>query len=418
MDKKITIFISSRFREFKELREKISNDRFSSMDLNIELNMLDHRGGTADTRSPSIASIEEAINSDVFILFLGESYKDNLDDSDREITYTHQEYQNAIKNGLDILAFPIGDCYNPNNRKLSTHPTFREFQDNILSNNTHTTADYTPTNYNIDEMYQKIYRSLKDFIINRVIKKHNNYSTNIKPLNREEGEFVDTIFGKLSNEIFVLLHQKHTHISSTVEQIHTKAHQRFEEHFYHFITPSTTISKSKYYATLGDKIGENIKNATQFQEAIGEIAKEHKLLLYINNFEDNTDDRALELSSAIRNLKNIYPNFHAILIGQEKLATMAYRSSATLSPLNNSIKAVFCNNATLEINNILAIIRELNPDNKEILKEYTEDKHIGYFDLYDTLKMRLFWCNIVTKGDDDRLYWRGKDTQEIISELI
>ncbi len=120
----------------------------------------------------------------------------------------------------------------------------------------------------------------------------------------------------------------------------------------------------------------------------------------------------------IRNLKNNYPNFHAILIGQEKLAKMVYRTDSTLSPLNNSIKEVFPNNAGLEITNLLALIRALSSAEYEWLKDYLESDNIGYFDLEDELKMKLFWCNIVTKQRNDKLVWRDKKTQNLFKALM
>ena len=161
MGKEIKIFISSRFYEFKELREKIKRERFSKLGIGLKLNMLDDRDGIADVRSPAIASIEEASNSDIFILLLGETYKGEID---TKKSYAHQEYEVAIKNNLQILAFPIGDCYNPKKLKLSTDILFKGFQEDVLENSKHITAPFTPSLYDVNEMYDKIYKSLKEYI--------------------------------------------------------------------------------------------------------------------------------------------------------------------------------------------------------------------------------------------------------------
>jgi hypothetical protein len=42
MSKDITIFISYRFYEFRELRDKIIKERFSKLDVGLKLNMLDN----------------------------------------------------------------------------------------------------------------------------------------------------------------------------------------------------------------------------------------------------------------------------------------------------------------------------------------------------------------------------------------
>jgi len=174
MSKEITIFISSRFNEFRELRDKIIKERFSKLDVGLKLNMLDDRDGIADARSPAVMSIEEAGDSDIFILLLGETYKEV---QDGEKSYTHQEYDMAIEKNLHILAFPIGDCYDYANQNLSTDDKlFREFQEAILVNSKHTTAPFSPSDYDVDEMYETIYQSLKAFIVNKLnslIKKKN-----------------------------------------------------------------------------------------------------------------------------------------------------------------------------------------------------------------------------------------------------
>jgi hypothetical protein len=101
MSKDITIFISSRFNEFRELRDKIIKKRFSKLgDIGLKLNMLDDREGIADARSPAVMSIEEARDADIFILLLGETYKE---EQDGEKSYTHQEYDMAIEKNLHIL---------------------------------------------------------------------------------------------------------------------------------------------------------------------------------------------------------------------------------------------------------------------------------------------------------------------------
>ena len=237
-------------------------------------------------------------------------------------------------------------------------------------------------------------------------------------IEKSDDEFLRDIFDNLSNEIFVLLHQKYTHTSLITKKIHSQAKTRFKKHFYHFVTPHTEISKTKYYQRLGELIGVEIKNITEFADAMGELAKKEKVLLYINNFEDNSDDRALELSTALRNLKENYYNFHAIIIGQEKLANMTYRSDATLSPLNNAIKKIFPNNAKLEKSNLIALVKSLESYDIAVMKDFVESEFIGDFDIGDTLKMKLFWCNILDKRDDGGLYWKDMDTCNIFRELI
>jgi len=159
----IFIFISSRFEEFSALRESISKNAFTGLsELGLKVNMLDYRKGLADARSPSVASIEEAKKSDIFILLIGETYGDTSKYNKK--SYTHLEYEIALTKGMKILAFPVGDCYNPANEKLSDNPLFKYWQESVLRNEIHITAPYTPTEYDVDELYAKIYTSLKELI--------------------------------------------------------------------------------------------------------------------------------------------------------------------------------------------------------------------------------------------------------------
>jgi len=176
----LKIFVSSRFREFEELRAKIAEDRFSRRnDGSIVLTMLDHREGIADTNSPDIASKHGAKTSDLFILLLGESYVDHMDSLEEgERSYTHREYDSAIQAGLKIIVFPIGDSYcHP--QKLSDNKTFRQFQEALLNKDdrNYTTAPPTPTQYNIDEMYRKIHLSFNEYMDNRARDEHNGQLT-------------------------------------------------------------------------------------------------------------------------------------------------------------------------------------------------------------------------------------------------
>ena len=51
MSKNITVFISSRFDEFKSIRNKISNEKFNVLaDIGLTVNMLDQKNGTANSR--------------------------------------------------------------------------------------------------------------------------------------------------------------------------------------------------------------------------------------------------------------------------------------------------------------------------------------------------------------------------------
>jgi len=101
------IFLASRFEEFKELRkilrEKINQYKF--------MKAIDLNNNEASTRSPLAESLFYAKKSEVMILLVGESYG-TIPDGE-ELSYTHLEYKEAIKDNSNtrVLVFCIGKSY-------------------------------------------------------------------------------------------------------------------------------------------------------------------------------------------------------------------------------------------------------------------------------------------------------------------
>ena len=164
----LKIFISSRFWEFEELRAKIAQEKFSKIDLGLEVELLDHRGGIADDRSPALMSIEKAGEADLFVLLLGESYQEEPYSGTE--SYTHQEYNKAKEKNIPILAFPIGDSYTSTPQQLSDYPLFSQLQEGVLRNHHyHTSAPPIANSCSVEEVYEKIYESVRDFMMRLVV---------------------------------------------------------------------------------------------------------------------------------------------------------------------------------------------------------------------------------------------------------
>jgi len=179
--KTIQIFISSVTKEFALLRNKIKSEKFSPSTDSLVINMIGDKGGGADSRGPLDASLEHTDDADIFILLLGETYGSVPDGKDK--SYTHLEYDEAIKEGKNILVFPIGDIYtHPHGIQYSTNTSFSKWQNNILNNsNTHTTATAFSSNDNIDKIYAYINQELHRHILQ-------NYNKNEKKLKRKKKE--------------------------------------------------------------------------------------------------------------------------------------------------------------------------------------------------------------------------------------
>lgn len=98
---------------------------------------------------------------------------------------------------------------------------------------------------------------------------------------------------------------------------------------------------------------------------------------------------------------------------------MSYNTDSTLSPLNNTIKYTFPNNARLEYPNVKAVWDSLDGLSQKHIRDHIDQEYIGMFDINDPLLNQLFWQNIGTKrGDDDRLYWKDSKTKNIFRGLM
>ncbi len=105
----INVFLSSRFEEFRELREKIIEEFKNMEQLGVKIiNLDDNR---ADVRPPLSRSLENIKKSDYMIFILGETYGDIQMKYSK--SYIHLEYEEATskQTKTKVLAYLIGDSY-------------------------------------------------------------------------------------------------------------------------------------------------------------------------------------------------------------------------------------------------------------------------------------------------------------------
>ena len=98
------IFIASRFREFEQLRQVIS-DRILRYKF---LEPIDLNNNQATHRSPLNESLFHAKKAEVMILLIGESYG-SIPDSHSK-SYTHLEYEEAVKESSNT---PLCESFRP-----------------------------------------------------------------------------------------------------------------------------------------------------------------------------------------------------------------------------------------------------------------------------------------------------------------
>lgn len=125
-----TVFVSSRFDEFKDLR-RLLRERLGQNRL-IRCEVVDHSENYPDTRPPLARSLEAARSSDVFVLLVGETYGTVPPGHDR--SYTELEYEAAIArsgNARVLAYFFDGPDNGPRDPRVAA------FRKRIRENQTH-----------------------------------------------------------------------------------------------------------------------------------------------------------------------------------------------------------------------------------------------------------------------------------------
>lgn len=115
------VFIASRFEEFKEIREKLRKEL-----LDCNLYPIDLNDNQAVAHPPLSRSLQNVNESDIVILLIGDTYGEPPKGVVK--SYTHLEYEEAIKNGISVYPFAIGKSYKNNQISYSQNKKLEEWQ--------------------------------------------------------------------------------------------------------------------------------------------------------------------------------------------------------------------------------------------------------------------------------------------------
>jgi len=146
---KIKIFLSSRFNEFKDLREYIIQNGFKEIGLDIEIVALD-KEPLANILSPKKASIEGVEISNIYMLFLGKTY--GTTPRDDVVSVTHREYKVAKNLGLPVLVFLTND----EKREKKVEEFLKEIEESEI---------YGIISGDVKKDYKLVLKSLKEAIL-------------------------------------------------------------------------------------------------------------------------------------------------------------------------------------------------------------------------------------------------------------
>lgn len=151
---KITLFISSRFEEFFELKNALKETFNHSNNFHI----VDLNDGKADPRSPIERSLKSIQKADGIILLIGDTYGTIVPDYNG-LSYVHLEYLEAKKNKKPIYVFIKNNNYN-----IENNPLYDELIADLYKNHTLNTKPFNPNQ--IQESVNLIFSSIdqKDFL--------------------------------------------------------------------------------------------------------------------------------------------------------------------------------------------------------------------------------------------------------------
>lgn len=123
------VFLASRFGEFEKIREKIKEELLSC---NMSVIALDDNKAVA--HSPIERSLQNVRDANIFILLIGDTYGGIPNGYLK--SYTHLEYEEALKNNKSIYVFAIGKSYKNGLINYSSIPNMAKWQRDLEENHT------------------------------------------------------------------------------------------------------------------------------------------------------------------------------------------------------------------------------------------------------------------------------------------
>jgi hypothetical protein len=156
---KTSVFISSRFEEFKELRIILSSKISNYPSLN--LTAIDLNNDRVSSRPPLEESLLNLRRADFMILLVGDTYGETAPGFKK--SYTQLEYYEAVKenSNVRIMVFFLGKSYNLENKRAlpAENVTFDKWRKQLMDNHIIGFLDYMKTN---EELADIIFEKFKD----------------------------------------------------------------------------------------------------------------------------------------------------------------------------------------------------------------------------------------------------------------
>lgn len=227
----------------------------------------------------------------------------------------------------------------------------------------------------------------------------------------------------LAKRLLVLFSQDFTDI--TQEQALIKQHMQyfFQEGFCAVSIPFSVSDEVEYFHSLAHDCGlvQGIAHVNDWRNAIKAKLESHpnqKLLLFITNIEEGNLELDRKFAQVVRSLVGEFPNFYAIFIGRQKLASLVY-DKGDLSPLNTATE-IFFDDAKVVFNHA-EIIQEFQALKKEreIVCSYLDDNWQVSWSTWSESQLinALFWRNILVKRHG-KYGWRDEVIKQVAKEVL
>jgi Uncharacterized enzyme of heme biosynthesis len=129
-----TVFLASRFEEFRELRKALRDKLSSYNSQAVRIEVVDLNDGQVSSKSPLSRSLSSVRAADILVLLIGETYGTIPPGSDK--SYTQQEYEEACRTDVEVLVFGIGESYSDNTINFSTDNKLANWQRDLQNNHT------------------------------------------------------------------------------------------------------------------------------------------------------------------------------------------------------------------------------------------------------------------------------------------
>ena len=266
---------------------------------------------------------------------------------------------------------------------------------------------------------------------------HTKFSLNIEGLKHEINKqrpkpkelvglnkiFIQEVMNEVLNKkLVVLFYQDFTNVSTHIEGIKAEIKSRFSNEFYTIAIPSFVDESEEYFACVAKDCGLDckIKRVSDWNKAMQEklMSSTQPLLLFVTDLEDGNEVFDKQFATILRNLKNRFSHFHAILVGRKSLATLVY-GEGTLSPLNNA-KEIFFPEQEMKLGErkIVQQFNSMGRQKEQICRLLQREKIVRFTTWYhDETINTLFWKNLLVR-DGTHLVWRGELTKEIARDVL